>query len=145
MAEQEAIQVARRGVEAFNAGDWGALSADLTNSSVYDEPATGRRLTGISGIMEANKGWKSAFPDAKGTITSSIASGNTAVLEITWQGTHSGNLLTPTGSIPATGRRVTIRAVQVVEVENGKAKANRHYFDLAGMMAQLGVGAPATA
>jgi len=33
----------------------------------------------------------------------------------------------------------------VVEVENGKSKSNRHYFDLAGMLAQLGVGVSATA
>ena len=145
MGEQEAIQVARRGVEAFNAADWGALSADLTTDSVYEEPATGRRLGGIEEILAADKGWKAAFPDAKGTITNELACGNTAVLEITWQGTQSGDLVAPMGTIPATGRSVTIKAVQVVEVENGKAMSNRHYFDMASMLAQLGVGTPATA
>ena len=50
------------------------------------------------------------------------------------------------GTIPATGKSATVKAVQVVRVENGKAKETRHYFDLMGMMAQLGVlPAPARA
>ena len=145
MGEQETIRVARRGVEAFNAADWQAVSADLADDSVYEEPATGRSLRGAEEIVEAERMWKAAFPDASGTITNALASGGTAVLEITWQGTQSGDLMTPMGVVPATGRRVAIKAVQVVEVENGKSRSNRHYFDLAGMLLQLGVGVSATA
>ncbi|HZV52866.1 MAG TPA: ester cyclase [Candidatus Dormibacteraeota bacterium] len=145
MGEQEAIRVARRAVEAFNAADWQAVSADLASDSTYEEPATGRSLRGVEEILEAERAWKAAFPDASGTITNALASGSTAVLEITWRGTQSGDLVTPAGVVPATGRRVAIKAVQVVEVENGKSKSNRHYFDLAGMLAQLGVGVSATA
>ncbi|HLH70288.1 MAG TPA: ester cyclase [Candidatus Dormibacteraeota bacterium] len=143
MGEQETIRVARRAVDAFNAADWQALSADLTSDSVYEEPATGRSLRGVEEILAAERAWKTAFPDASGTITNALASANTVVLEITWQGTQSGDLVTPMGIVPATGRRVVIKAVQVVEVEDGKSKTNRHYFDLAGMLSQLGVSATA--
>jgi steroid delta-isomerase-like uncharacterized protein len=145
MGEEEAIQVARRHVEAFNAGDWGAYSADLTNETVHEEVATNRRMTGIVEILDLQKGWKAAFPDAKGSITDALACGSTAVLEITYEGTHSGNLEMPGGAVPPTGRRASVKAVEVVETENGKIKAEREYFDLAGMMAQLGLGARASA
>lgn len=139
MGDQDAMQIARHGVETFNAGDWGGLSADLTIDSVYEEPATGRVVRGIEEILAANRGWKAAFPDAKGAITNALMAGDTAVIEITWRGTQTGDLMGPMGTIAATGRPVTLKAVQVVEVERGKAKSIRHYFDLAGMLAQLGV------
>ena len=59
--------------------------------------------------------------------------------EITWQGTHTGPLQGPMGSIPATSKSVTLKSVQVIRVEGGRAKEMRHYFDLLGMMVQLGL------
>jgi predicted ester cyclase len=60
------------------------------------------------------------------------------VQEVTWEGTHSGELEIPQGTIPASNRRVTIYAVQVVECEDGHIRENRHYFDMLGMLQQLG-------
>jgi steroid delta-isomerase-like uncharacterized protein len=145
MGEQETIRVARRSVEVFNAGDWRAVEALLTADSVYEEVGTGRTLRGARENVEVLRGWKAAFPDARGTITNALASGDTAVLEVTWQGTHSGDLATPMGTVPATGRTVTVKAAMVIEVENGRVKAERHYLDAAGMLSQLGLGASATA
>ena len=89
--------------------------------------------------MQAAQGWKTAFPDAQGTITKELASGDTAVLEITWDGTQTGPLDGPGGTIPATGKKVRLEAVQVVTVAGGKVTETRHYFDLLGMLQQLGV------
>ena len=43
-------------------------------------------------IVELFKGWKTAFPDAVGTVKSAVGSGHTAALEVTWKGTHTGPL-----------------------------------------------------
>ena len=45
-----------------------------------------------------------------GTIECSIASGSTVVQELTWQGTHTGPLLGPGGTLPATGKRIQVQA-----------------------------------
>jgi hypothetical protein len=45
------------------------------------------------------------------------------------------------GSIPATGRTVTLKLCDVTEFRDGKVKSQRSYFDTASMMAQLGLGA----
>ena len=133
------IRMAREEVEAFNEGDWDRLKASLASDSVYDEAATGRRMEGPDAIVEANQGWKSAFPDASGTITGSFACGDRVVLEITWRGTQSGALPLPDGGeIPATGRSVEIQACQVMRIADGKVAENRHFFDMLGMMEQLG-------
>ena len=61
------------------------------------------------------------------------------ILELTWRGTHTGVLRTAAGEIPATGKRIEIRACQFIEVAYDKTQQIRHYFDMATMLAQLGV------
>jgi steroid delta-isomerase-like uncharacterized protein len=138
MAEQDLIGVARREVEAFNAGDWEQLAQTYTPDAVYDEPGTGRRVEGTDEIREVNRGWKAAFPDATGTITSVSASGNSVTVEVTWEGTQSGPLEGPQGELPPSNRRAVVRAVQILEFSDGRIKENRHYFDMLGMLQQLG-------
>jgi limonene-1,2-epoxide hydrolase len=48
-------------------------------------------------------------------------------------------LRAPTGEVAATGKKIEIRACQVIEVANDKVQAMRQYFDLMTMMQQLGV------
>jgi predicted ester cyclase len=63
------------------------------------------------------------------------------VLELTWNGTHKGPLPTPQGPIAPTGKRIEIRSCFVTEIAGDKAKLQRHYFDMATMLQQLGIGA----
>jgi len=139
MAEQDLIKVARGIVEAFNRSDWEACKAALTADSVYDEVGTSRRLQGVGQIIQALQGWKGAMPDVKGAVTNALATGNTAVLEVTWQGTHTGPLPSPRGTLPATGKQQTTRSGWVLNVDGGKIKESRHYFDMLSFMQQLGV------
>ena len=138
MTGQDAIGVARQSIEHFNEGNWDGYRATLAPNAVYDELGTGRRIQGPDEIIRVSQAWKQAFPDARGTITSTIASGDTVALEITWEGTQTGPLQAPTGTIPASGRRVRLPAVQVVKVEGGRARETRHYFNLLALLQQIG-------
>jgi steroid delta-isomerase-like uncharacterized protein len=140
------IRQAKEGVEAFSAGDWERFKAPLSSDAVYEEFGTQRRVQGPDAIVELSKGWRKAFPDVKGTITKAIESADTVVLEITWEGTHTGELVGAQGSIPATRKRVRVPAVQVVSFKGDKVAETKHYFDQMTMLAQLGVlPAPVTA
>ena len=132
------VQLAKQNVEAFGKGDWAGFKAPLSEDSIYAELATQRRVQGPDAIVELSKGWRQAFPDAKGTITKAVESGDTVVLEITWEGTQSGPLQTPEGELPPSNRQVTVKAAEVFDVEGDKVKEAHHYFDMAGMLQQLG-------
>jgi steroid delta-isomerase-like uncharacterized protein len=132
------IKVAREQVDAFNNGDWERLHAVLSADARYHELATQRKVEGPEKIVELFKGWKTAFPDAAGTVTSAVGSGNTAVLEVTWTGTHSGPLETAEGTIPASGKRQETPAANVFTFEGGKIKESRQYFDLMTLLKQIG-------
>ncbi len=138
MAVQDTIQVARENIEAFNASDWEGLKSTLTADSIYDEVATQRRIQGADQVVDAFKGWKQAMPDAKGTVTNAIASGNTATLEITWEGTQTGPMTGPGGTIPASGKRQVTRAAIISTIEGGRIRESHQYFDMMALLQQLG-------
>ena len=106
--------------------------------ALYHEFGTERAIEGPEQIIELFKGWKTAFPDAVGTVTSSVASGDIAVLEVTWKGTHTGPLTTAAGTIPASGKSQETPAAVFYVFEGAKIKASRHYFDAMTLLKQIG-------
>jgi steroid delta-isomerase-like uncharacterized protein len=144
MAQQTLVDVAKAQVSAYNDKNWGAATEALAPDVIYDEVATNRKISGANQVITTWKGWAAALPDSRATFDSVQVAGNTIVLELTWRGTHRGPLQTSTGQIPATNKPIEIRACQVVEVKDGKVQLVRHYFDMATMLAQLGVGPAAT-
>jgi steroid delta-isomerase-like uncharacterized protein len=136
---QSALDVARESIECFNADDFDRLRSLLADDSYEEELSTQRRFEGADAQVEAAQGWKQAFPDGHGTVTGEYADGNTVAIELTWEGTQSGPMPTPDGQeLPPSNRRATVRAVQVMEIEDGKIKVTRHYFDLMTLLQQIG-------
>ena len=137
MGEQDIVKVAKEAVEAFNKADW-KRSIELQGGSVYNEVGTGRQLRGEAEILRALQGWRTAMPDVKGTVTNAFASGNNAVLEVTWEGTQTGPMDGPGGTLPPSGKRQTTRSAWVFEFNGDKIKESRQYFDMMSFMQQIG-------
>jgi steroid delta-isomerase-like uncharacterized protein len=140
------IRLAKENVESFSSGDWDLFKSQYNPEGVYDEVATQRRIVGPDAIVEVGKGWRKAFPDAKGTVTRAIESGDTVAMEVVWEGTQTGPLESPQGTIPPSGKRIRMPAALLVSFKNDKIAENKHYFDLMTMLAQIGaIPTPATA
>ena len=136
---QASMDAARGFMQAFNASDWNRFGTLLTPDCLYDEVGTGRRAQGEQEITDVFKGWKRAMPDAEGTVTSAVDSGDTAVLEVTWNGTFTGPWGTPEGDAEPTGKHQTTRACIVFTFEGDTIKESRQYFDSMSLMKQLGM------
>jgi steroid delta-isomerase-like uncharacterized protein len=134
----EMVKLAREQINAFNNGDWELLRGILASDVRYEEFGTERKVEGPEKIVELFKGWKTAFPDAAGTVTSSVASGNKAALEVTWKGTHTGPLTTAEGTIPASGKHQETPAAIFYTFEGNKISESRHYFDSLTLLKQIG-------
>ena len=132
------VNIAREQIDAFNSGDWERTRALFASDSRYEEFGTGRKIDGPEKIVEVFKGWKQAFPDAAGTVTSACASGETAVLEVIWKGTHTGPLTTAEGTIPASGKRQETPGAIFYTFEGDKIKESRQYFDSLTLLKQIG-------
>ncbi len=130
--------IAREVVEAFNASDWERTKALMTPDYLYNEVGTGRRIQGPEEVVAALKGWKEAMPDVTGTVTNVLVSGNTVTLQVTWEGTQTGPLEGPMGTIPASGKRQVTPSAWIFTFEGKKIKESHHYFDMLALLTQIG-------
>jgi len=85
------------------------------------------------------KVWHTAFPDAKADVTNRLTECDQVLTEVTFHGTHTGPLAGAMGITPPTGKRVDLSMAIVNWFRNGKIQRERAYFDLAGLMQQLGI------
>jgi steroid delta-isomerase-like uncharacterized protein len=137
---QALIEAAKGLNTAYNDKNWDKAKAAITTDFLYDEVGTGRKVEGADQTVAAWKGWAEAFPDSKGSFDRAHVAGNdTVVLELTWRGTHKGPLGTAMGNIAPTGKSIEVRAVAIVEMKGEKARSQRHFFDMATLLQQLGL------
>lgn len=141
LSPQALIEAAKASILAYNDKDWDKVRNVVTPEVVYDEVATGRKAEGVDQVLSLWQGWAGAFPDSRATFHNALASGTSVTLEMTWNGTHKGQLDTPAGPVQPTGRTITIRACMVVELDGERVKRERHYFDMATLFQQLGLNA----
>jgi predicted ester cyclase len=90
-----------------------------------------------------NQGFLDAFPDSRFEITLTIAHGDYVVTHWMISGTHTGPLRTPSGgTIPPTGKKATVTGSTTAEIKNGKAVRGWTFWDMAGLLIQLGLMPP---
>ena len=140
LSPQALIDAAKASILAYNEKDWDRVKDLVTSDVVYDEVPTGRKVQGLDAVLPLWQGWAEAFPDSRARFHDAHASGSTVVQEVTWKGTHTGELQTPNGPIPATGRSMAVRACLVMQMDGERLKQQRHYFDMATLFQQLGLG-----
>jgi steroid delta-isomerase-like uncharacterized protein len=133
----KSMEVLKKNIEAFNKGDLETFASTIAPKGRYEEHATQRVTTSRDEEVNLTRGWRQAFPDARGTIRNIFASGDQAVAEITWEGTHRGDLDGPTGRIAATGKRINVPASMVVKVRDGEITESHHYFDMNTLVDQI--------
>lgn len=82
--------------------------------------------------------FRGAFPDFKMTAEELLQDGNKVIARVRVSGTHEGELM----GIPPTGKKFDVNAIDILEFRDGKAIGHWGVMDMAGMMEQLGIGAP---
>ena len=132
-----AREVSDRYTDAINAHDEEAIAALYEDGATFSEP--GGEFTDREAIAGYWRAFFDAFPDFQGRDDFKAEAGDTAINEWSVEGTHSGPLETPEGTIPATGRRVVVRGCDALTVRGGLIQSHRAYYDQLGLMAQLGV------
>ena len=74
-----------------------------------------------------------------GTVDTAYESGNTVIMECSWAGTHTGDMMTPDGNtIPPTNKTVNLKNVFIMEFDGDKFSNFKNYYDAMTMMSQLG-------
>ena len=136
---EDNARLARTILDLWNERDFDqAVRLAAEDVECVDVPSN-TTLRGPDGYRESLQRWATAFPDGRVEVTRVIADADGAVVEYTGRGTHTGPLAGPAGSIPATGRRGELTLCDVLEIEQGKVRRVRSYYDSATLMRQLGL------
>jgi steroid delta-isomerase-like uncharacterized protein len=125
-------------ITAFNHADWDSIRPLIAPDLVYAETGTGRRVEGADAYFEALTGWRDAVPDVTGTIRNVVASDDTVAQEIVWEGTHTGALQTPGGTLEPTGNHIRIDATAWYRFDDGLIQEVHHHLDLLTLLQQIG-------
>ena len=135
------IDLIKKHIADYSASNWTEWKASLAPDVIYEEVPMRVRVKGPDEWLKTVQRWKKAFPDLDGSVLSAVESedGSEVAAEIEWKGTHSGPLDGPMGTIPATNKRGSMKAMMMFKVRNNKIVEAKHYFDLLTMLAQIGV------
>jgi steroid delta-isomerase-like uncharacterized protein len=126
--------------DAWNSHDAARLAAVYTQDATVLDPFYTEPLEGRDTIAKDASDLITAFPDITFRPTKVIVDGQTVALEVMISGTHAGPLQLPTGLIAPTGRRLEFSAAGFSDLDAmGKIRDERRYFDVAGLLAQLGL------
>ena len=125
-------------VERYNEGDLDACM-DLYAEDAVQLMHDGS-FDGLSEIHDRLARDLTAFPDARYTVTSFVEQDDLFADEWTFTGTNNGPFVLPDGTeVPATGKRMEIRGMELVQVRDGKIVVDNLYYDFMAALGQLGL------
>lgn len=134
------LKVIQKMVRAYNSRDWDLVDRLHAKSVVGVSPDRPEPRKGREAIREEFVGFATAFPDSRLRMTRAFGHQDRVVGEFAFAGTHKGPLAGPGGAeIPPTNRPLRMEYAVVYRLKNGEITERREYFDLMGMMAQLGL------
>src|SRR5215831_10472625 len=132
--EQNKALIRRLFEEGINQSKPGVFDEVLAPNFVIYDPPFGMQPN-REGFRQMFTGFRTAFPDVHVTFEQELADGDYVIHRGYVTATHKGEFQ----GIPATGKQVKIKTLDIWRVENGKAVENWVQLDMLGLMHQLGV------
>jgi predicted ester cyclase len=121
----EPIAAGRDGIAAF--------------AELYTEPVSVNGVdVPLSDLLERARALQRAFADLTMEIIDEFEAPDRLVIVFLQRGRHVGPFALPFGEIPATGRRIEVRTIDVLSLSGGRISAIQVVPDNLGMAMQLG-------
>ncbi len=134
MSTEENKTLIRRWVEVWNKQKLDVIDRFVTADYVRHDP-NAPEVRGPEGEKQLVGMYLAAFPDLQFTVEDLVAEGDKVATHITVRGTHRGELM----GIPPTGKQITVEAMEIYRLEDGRIAEQWVVMDGLGMMQQLGV------
>jgi len=140
-----AREMMERAISTWNARDKSAWISLFGPDFDLSLPG-GLQADGIAAAQLFYALWQDAFPDNRVEPQRIITEGDTVVLESIFDGTHTGPLNLPTGSVPPTNKHARVPYVLVGTAGADTFARMVFYYDQVEILEQLGLmPAPAPA
>jgi steroid delta-isomerase-like uncharacterized protein len=134
-AEERKAFVRRQIDELWNRGNLDAAEECFTEDFVSHDPSSPEEVRGPEGFKQSVAEVRAAFPDFRMEIVDQVAEGEKVVTRYVTTGTQEGEL----AGIPPTGNRVEVAGMGIDYFRGGKIRESWEYYDVMGLMRQMGV------
>ena len=122
--------------KAWGEGDWGAAEEIVDENVVFhDQVREGDLPAGREGLRVAMERITTGMPDFVMDVHEIVAEGDFVVIRWSSTGTHGGDF----NGFPATGRVITLYAISIVRLKDGRIVEGWQETDRLGMAQQLGI------
>jgi steroid delta-isomerase-like uncharacterized protein len=139
MTREELERVDALHVRAWNDQDTEAFLDLLADKFVWRDVTLPEPMTTREAARAYLRGWFTAFPDMRVTVTSRVVGDEAVAAEVEFTGTNSGALSMGGRQMPPTQKSVVGRGAYFVTIRDGKMTEFSTHPDAAGMMVQLGL------
>jgi steroid delta-isomerase-like uncharacterized protein len=133
MANEANAAALSKFAEAVNTGNYALFSDVVAPDCVDHDPAPGQ-APGPDGYRALFTEMRQAFPDMKVEVAELVADEEAIAFAYTFTGTQNGPLM----GIAPTGKKVTIRGLQISKFRGGKMVERWGSSDQLGMLQQIG-------
>jgi len=137
--EKENIELLKRSIAKFNAGDLEGY-LEMFDKSLMFHGLSRRLKPGVGGLREYYAALRLAFPDMRLASEDMIAEGEKVAHRYTFYGTHKGAYM----GVAPTMKLVVTPGIVVNLFKNGKCVETWQSTDALGFLTQLGVVQPLT-
>src|SRR5215218_10947027 len=115
-------------VDGVEAGDGEAIAALYTEDAVHEDVPAGLVVQGPQEIGELMSGTVTQFTDVRYDVIAAHETDDLGILEYRFSATDLES-----------GQPISVRGAYIFELEGGRISRSADYYDVAGILAQLGV------
>ena len=130
-----ARELAQGFYDLFGAGDFEGATALYADDCITVTPPGNLNNAEHEAFGRA---FKNAFPDGHMQVDRVVESGDEVCMIGRFKGTHQGDLVSPGGTIPASGNSLDLPFADYFRVSEGKIAAQESIFDQMTLLGQLG-------
>jgi predicted ester cyclase len=129
-------------MDTVKRGDLEGLVAMSHPDAVHGNGGVNYR--GAQGIRDLFRPIIDGTSEREVQINNVIESGDKVAVEFVFRFKNSAPIVTPQGTLPATGKHVSLPSIGIYELRDGKLAGSRGMYDRVDLLTQLGLmGAPA--
>jgi steroid delta-isomerase-like uncharacterized protein len=133
-ATQAKREFMQRFVKFINTADVKLASELVSPKAIFFVPGRQDPVSGPAGYLEIINMMRSGFPDIQWTLEETIIEGDNIVARYTMRGTHQGVFM----GVPPTGKKISVQALNIYRLSNGKILEELGQPDLLGLLQQIG-------
>ena len=121
-------------VEFINTASEALADELISAEAIFHVPGRPEPMQGPAGYLAIIGMMREGFPDIQWTLEEMVAESDKVAARFTMRGTHQG----PFFGVAPTGKKITVQAMNLYRLSNGKFVEERGQPDMLGLLQQIG-------